>query len=358
MMSRHIQLAFLTMLVVVLCQASSVSFISPAAAHDPRPVLIDIYQDDDRLGEIKLEWKIPGSLSPRKHPIINFATACNLIRNYPERFTGEAYYGGADFLCTGYTLNLSPLLTLSYPLGNPSLSSFVRLHKNNLEGDEKTAMFLLKPDKLSWAIPQSLSPSSDSSSLMAQAYLELGFGHILQGWDHLLFLICLVALATMPMKIFLAVTGFTIGHSFTLAAASLNFLTLPVIYVETLISLSIILVCVELLQSERKTLARSYPVLISLFFGLVHGLGFANELIGIGFPEDGLVAALLFFNLGVEVGQIVFVIPVMLLVYAAQKFNVSAYNFYKKMGYKFIFYTIGFVACYWFVERSMQFSLV
>ena len=357
MMSRHIQNAFLMMLVVVLCQASGAYIISPAAAHDPRPVLIDIYQDDARPGEMKLEWKIPGSLSQRKHPIINFETDCNLIRTYPERFTGEAYYGGANFLCSGYTPNLSPKLTLTYPLGNPSLSSFVRLYKNNLEGDQKTAMFLLKPDELSWAIPQSLAPSSAPSSLMARAYLELGFSHILQGWDHLLFLICLMALATMPRKIFLAVTGFTIGHSFTLAAASLNFLTLPVIYVETLISLSIVLVCLELLQSERKTLARSYPVLISLFFGLVHGLGFANELISIGFPEDGIFAALLFFNLGVEVGQIVFVIPVMLLVYAVQKFNGSAYNLYKNLGYKFIFYTIGIVACYWFVERSMQFSL-
>ena len=89
----------------------------------------------------------------------------------------------------------------------------------------------------------------------------------------------------------------------------------------------------------------------------MHGLGFANELISIGFPEDGLVAALLFFNLGVEVGQIVFVIPVMLLVYTVQKFNGSEYNFYKNLGYKFVFYTIGFVACYWFVERSMQFSV-
>ena len=355
MMSRHIQLTFLMMLFVVLCQASGTSFISPVAAHDPRPVLIDIYQDDARPGEMKLEWKIPGSLSPRKHPTINFATACNLIRTSPWRFTGEAYYGGADFFCSGYTPNLSPKLSLTYPLGNPSLSSFVRLHKNNLEGDEKTAMFLLKPDELSWAIPQSLAPSSASSSLMAQAYLELGFGHILQGWDHLLFLICLMALATMPKKIFFAVTGFTIGHSFTLAAASLNFLTLPVIYVETLISLSIVLVCVELLQAERKSLARTYPVLISLFFGLVHGLGFANELISIGFPEDGLVAALLFFNLGVEAGQIAFVIPVMLIAFAAQRYIGPAYPLSKTLGYKFIFYTIGFVACYWFVERSLQF---
>jgi len=355
MMSRYIQIAFFMLLGVGLYQAAGVSLISPASAHDPRPVLIDIYQDDARPGEMKLEWKIPGSLSPHKHPRINFATACNVMRTSPDRFTGEAYYGGADFLCSAITQNLAPVLTLTYPLGNPSLSSFVRLHKNNLEGDEKTAMFLLKPDELSWAIPQALAPSSASSSLMAQAYLELGFSHILQGWDHLLFLICLMALATLPTKIFLAVTGFTIGHSLTLAAASLNILTLPVIYVETLISFSIILVCVELLRTDKNTLARNYPVLISLFFGLVHGLGFANELISIGFPDDGLVAALLFFNLGVEAGQIAFVVPVLLLAFAVQRYIGSARHLSETFGYKYVFYTIGFVACYWFVERSLQF---
>ena len=356
MMSAYRQLAFFIMFGVILGQAASgVSVISPASAHDPRPVLIDIYQEDARPGELKLELKIPGSLSPQKHPIIDFETACNLTHAYPARFSGEAYYGGAAFLCSVITPNFTPVLRLTYPMGNPSLSSFVRLHKDNLDEDEATAMFLLKPDELSWSIPQDLAPSSASSSLMAQAYLELGFSHILQGWDHLLFLICLMALARTPRKIFWAVTGFTIGHSFTLAAASLNILTLPVIYVETLISLSIILICVELLYTGRKTLARTYPVLISLFFGLVHGLGFANELISIGFPEDGLVVALLFFNLGVEVGQIVFVVPVMLLAFAVQRYLGAARHLSETIGYKYVFYIIGFVACSWFVERSLQF---
>ena len=355
MMSGYRQLAFFIMLGVILGQAAGgVSVISPASAHDPRPVLIDIYQEDARPVELKLEWKIPGSLSPQKHPIIDFETACNLTRTYPARFTGEAYYGGAVFLCSGITPNFTPVLTLTYPMGNPSLSSFVRLHKDNLDGDEATAMFLLKPEELSWAIPQALAPSSAPSSLMALAYLELGFSHILQGWDHLLFLICLMAFARMPRKVFWAVTGFTIGHSFTLAAASLKILTLPVIYVETLISLSIILVCVELLHTGRKTLARTYPVLISLFFGLVHGLGFANELISIGLPEDGLVAALLFFNLGVEGGQLAFVVPAMLLAFVVHRYIGSARHLSETIGYKYVFYTIGFVACFWFVERSLQ----
>lgn len=356
MMPRFRQLAFFLLLGVIMGQAGGeVSVISSASAHDPRPVLIDIYQDEARPGEMKLEWKIPGSLSRQKHPIIDFAKACTLTTSYPVRFTGAAYYGGAEFLCSRSAQHLAPVLMLTYPFGNPSLSSFVRLHKASLESDETTAMFLLKPDELSWAIPQALAPASAPSSLMAQAYLELGFSHILQGWDHLLFLICLMALARMPKKIFWAVTGFTIGHSFTLAAASLKILTLPVIYVETLISLSIILVCVELLHTGRKTVARTYPVLISLFFGLVHGLGFANELISIGFPEDGLVAALLFFNLGVEAGQLAFVVPVMLLAFAVQRYIGSARHLSETIGYKYVFYTIGFVACFWFVERSLQF---
>lgn len=333
----------------------SISSISSAIAHDPRPLLIDIYQDDTRAGELKLEWKIPGSLSSNKHPLIGFSDFCNVTQKYPIRYTGEAFYGGANFLCSGNTTGSPYVLDLIYPLGNPSLSSFIRLHENNLAGDKRTAMFLLKPDELSWSIPQSLAPPSASQSLITQAYLELGFNHILKGWDHLLFLICLMALSRIPKKIFLAITGFTVGHSLTLAAASLNILTLPVIYVETLISLSIVLVCVELLQTSKNTFSRTYPVLISLFFGLVHGLGFANELISIGFPEDGLVAALLFFNLGVEAGQLAFVAPVMLLGFAARRFIGFSGKLYEGLGYKFIFFTIGFIACYWFVERSLQF---
>ncbi|MAA76607.1 MAG: hypothetical protein CML73_01055 [Rhodobiaceae bacterium] len=333
----------------------SISSISSAIAHDPRPVLIDIYQDDTRAGELKLEWKIPGSLSSNKHPLIGFSDFCNVTQKYPIRYTGEAFYGGANFLCSGNTTGSPYVLNLIYPLGNPSLSSFIRLHENNFAGDKRTSMFLLKPDELSWSIPQSLEPPSASPSLIAQAYLDLGFNHILKGWDHLLFLICLMALSRIPKKIFFAITGFTVGHSLTLAAASLNILTLPVMYVETLISLSIVLVCVELLQTSRNTFSRTYPVLISLFFGLVHGLGFANELISIGFPEDGLVAALLFFNLGVEAGQLTFVVPVILLGFAARRFIGSSGKLYGGLGYKFIFFTIGFIACYWFVERSLQF---
>ena len=82
------------MLGVGLFQALCACLISPAAAHDPRPVLIDIYQDDARPGEMKLEWKIPGSLSPRKHPIINFATACNLMRTYPSALRGGLLWRG------------------------------------------------------------------------------------------------------------------------------------------------------------------------------------------------------------------------------------------------------------------------
>ena len=97
MISRHIQLVFFTMLGVGLFQALGACLISPAAAHDPRPVLIDIYQDDARPGEMKLEWKIPGSLSPRKHPIINFETACKLTRTSPGRFTGRPIMAGLIF---------------------------------------------------------------------------------------------------------------------------------------------------------------------------------------------------------------------------------------------------------------------
>lgn len=316
---------------------------TPAAAHDPRPVLIDIYQDDAHPGAVRLEWKIPGSLAPDRHPRIGLSRPCDEISGFPVRSAGNAYYAGADFLCSGGP----PVLRIDYPAGNPSLSSFVRHH----HGDGAVDMFLLKPSESQWAIPRDPAPSAPPSG----AYLELGFQHILQGWDHLLFLVCLMALAVFPARILLAVTGFTIGHSLTLAGASLELLTLPVIYVEALIALSIVLVCVELLQPVRPSLARRHPVFVSLFFGLVHGLGFANELISIGFPETGLVAALLFFNLGVEAGQIAFALPFLIAVVLLQKTGLKDRVLSQTPARQAVFYASGFVACYWLVERSLQF---
>jgi hypothetical protein len=147
---------------------------------------------------------------------------------------------------------------------------------------------------------------------IASAYTVLGVEHILSGVDHLLFVIGLLFLVGFDRKLVWTITAFTAAHSLTLASAALGWLTLRPAPVEACIALSIVLVAAEALH-RRDTLARRWPALLAFLFGLVHGLGFAGALKAIGLPEHHLAVALLTFNLGVEVGQLLTVAAAWLL---------------------------------------------
>jgi hydrogenase/urease accessory protein HupE len=138
---------------------------------------------------------------------------------------------------------------------------------------------------------------------IARAYLTLGVEHILSGIDHLMFVAALLFLVGFQRKLVWTITAFTLAHSLTLASAALGWLTLRSAPVEASIALSIILVAGEALH-KRDTLARRLPALVAFLFGLVHGLGFAGALADIGLPQKHLATALLTFNLGVEIGQL------------------------------------------------------
>ncbi|MDP1902478.1 MAG: HupE/UreJ family protein [Rubrivivax sp.] len=138
---------------------------------------------------------------------------------------------------------------------------------------------------------------------IAWAYTVLGVEHILSGYDHLLFVIGLLFLVGFRRQLVWTISAFTLAHSLTLASAALGWLTLRSAPVEACIALSIVLVAHEALD-PRPTLSRRLPALVAFIFGLVHGLGFAGVLQEIGLPPQHLVTALLTFNLGVEVGQL------------------------------------------------------
>ncbi|MEO6278022.1 HupE/UreJ family protein [Roseateles sp.] len=138
---------------------------------------------------------------------------------------------------------------------------------------------------------------------IASAYTLLGVEHILGGVDHLLFVIGLLFLVGFNRRLIWTITAFTAAHSLTLASSALGWLTLRSAPVEATIALSIVLVAVEALH-KRDTLARRWPALVAFLFGLVHGLGFAGALKEIGLPENHLLVALLTFNVGVEIGQL------------------------------------------------------
>jgi len=138
---------------------------------------------------------------------------------------------------------------------------------------------------------------------VAKAYALLGVEHILSGVDHLLFVISLLFLVGFNRRLLWTITAFTAAHSLTLASSALGFLVLRSPPVEASIALSIVLVAGEALHKDQ-TLARRWPALVAFLFGLVHGLGFAGALKEIGLPEGHMLVALLTFNVGVEIGQL------------------------------------------------------
>ena len=197
---------------------------------------------------------------------------------------------------------------------------------------------------------------------VAATYLRLGVEHILFGFDHLLFVLALVILVREWRRVAVTVTAFTIAHSITLAAATLGFVNVPGPPVEATIALSIMLVAVEILNARqgKPALTTRLPWLVAFSFGLLHGFGFAGALAEVGLPQHAIPVALLFFNVGVEIGQLVFVAAVLsslwLLRHAASQLLEAP--LVKRALDRLdvtIAYGIGVVAAYWLIERTTAF---
>jgi hypothetical protein len=182
---------------------------------------------------------------------------------------------------------------------------------------------------------------------IASAYTMLGIEHILRGIDHLLFVVSLLFLVGFNRRLLWTITAFTVAHSLTLVLSALGWLTLRQAPVEATIALSIVLVAGEALHN-RATLSRRWPAVVAFLFGLVHGLGFAGALKEIGLPQQHLITALLSFNAGVEMGQLL-VVGVAYLLYRW----ISARPLVA-MGRTPALYVIGSVAAYWSITRIVD----
>ena len=179
---------------------------------------------------------------------------------------------------------------------------------------------------------------------IASAYTVLGVEHILTGYDHLMFVLALLFLVGFNRRLVWTITAFTAAHSVTLALAALGLLTLRSAPVEATIALSIVLVAGEALHT-RQTLARRWPALVAFLFGLVHGLGFAGALKEIGLPQNHIPVALLTFNVGVELGQLL----VVALAYLIYRVLAASPRFAAARAPAL--YAIGSVAAYWSIGR-------
>ena len=163
--------------------------------------------------------------------------------------------------------------------------------------DGSVQRFVVKPDNPVVNLGEADSP-------LLPAYLELGIEHLLAGLDHVLFVIALMVLITDRWRLVATITAFTIAHSITLALSTFELLQISQSAVEALIALSLLFMAVEML-SKTPSLTANYPWLISFGFGLIHGLGFAGVLREVGLPDDAALWALLLFNIGLEIGQLI-----------------------------------------------------
>jgi len=313
-------------------------------AHESRPLYIEVSETEPLV--FSIQWKIPPSVDVRNAPEVTMGDGCKPV-------TGPGIGRGSVRRQT-YRCDADPAgsaLRVVYPAFNPSVSSLVRIVR--LSGE--THSILASPRQTEVSIPE-----KESFGAVARDYLWLGVQHILGGYDHLLFLVCLMLIAGTGRRILITITGFTIAHSVTLVLSALGVVHVPIPPVEAAIALSIVFLAVEIVRGDPKSLTYRYPIAVSSSFGLLHGFGFAAVLGETGLPQTEITTALLFFNVGVEVGQIVFVVAV-LAIYRAIRHVGSAFldRGSSIAGLRSLqtpaAYAVGMLAAFWLIERIASF---
>jgi hydrogenase/urease accessory protein HupE len=204
------------------------------------------------------------------------------------------------------------------------------------------------PEKPEFVIKGATGPGA-----VAWSYLVLGVEHILGGVDHLLFVLALLLIVRGGKRIFFTITAFTAAHSITLVAATLGWIQVPRPPIEAMIALSIVFVAAEIVRGLRGSpgLTARAPWVVAFCFGLLHGFGFAGALAEVGLPQRAIPIALLTFNVGVEVGQLIFVAFVLIVTAAWQRLPVPRRDWIPYLAP----YAIGTVAMYWVVDRVKAF---
>jgi hydrogenase/urease accessory protein HupE len=315
-------------------------FLCPfALAHDARPVAVTI--TETLPGIFQAVLRVPPTVEGGNIPALVWPVGCEAVAVGPAR----------PVRCEGGLAGRT--LSLAYPAFNPSLGTYY--HLTAASGQELAAM--LAPTEVLWTVPASMTAAD-----VARDYLLLGIEHIIGGLDHLLFVLGLLVIARTPRRILLTVTGFTLAHSLTLSLASLGLLTIAIVPVEAAIALSILFLAHEISQQRRASLTWRFPLLVAFGFGLLHGLGFASALGEIGLVREEVLVSLLFFNLGVEAGQILFIAAVLLLVFTLRSLPlpraaISSAGVLSPRTDLLAAYVIGVPSAYWLIERLAGFLL-
>jgi hydrogenase/urease accessory protein HupE len=185
----------------------------------------------------------------------------------------------------------------------------------------------------------------------ASDYTALGFYHILAGIDHLLFVLGLLLIVKGRSRLVKTVTAFTVAHSITLAIATLGYASVPILPLNAAVALSILFLGPEIVRSWRgeTSLTIRYPWLVAFLFGLLHGFGFASGLATTGMPKAEIPLSLLFFNVGVELGQLVFVFTALALVRAFRVLEIH----WPRWAEALPGYAVGSLGAFWTIQRTV-----
>ncbi len=319
-----------------------------AHAHEVRPGYLQVQESSE--DKFDVTWKVPANGEYRLSLYARLPSECT---GAPEQgsFAGGAFIERWQAKCPGGLVGR----TISIE-GLSATRTDVLARVERLDGTTQTVR--LTPDRASFEVT-----AAPDRLEVARTYFVLGVEHILSGVDHLLFVLGLLFLVGSWRRLVATVTAFTVAHSITLAAATLGWVHVPQAPIEATIALSVMFVAAEILRDAHghPGLAKRAPWVVAFVFGLLHGFGFAGALQQVGLPEKDIPIALLFFNVGVEVGQLLFIAAVVAML------SVFTRLFRKRGATEHgpwhsealirtpVAYVVGSVAAFWVVQRVVGF---
>lgn len=309
-------------------------------ADEIRPGYLEIKENSKDVFSVL--WKVPAKGNKKLSLQAQLPANCVNKTQAITQFINAAYIQRWITFCEGGLVEQS--LSIA---GLESTSTDVILQLDFINGTSQSAQ--LTPTKNSYTIP------AEASSLqIVSTYTIFGVEHILMGVDHLLFVFALLLIVSSARKLVVTITAFTLAHSITLGAATLGFVHVPQQPVEAVIALSILFLAVEIVHGRqgRPGYAARWPWLVAFIFGLLHGFGFAGALSEIGLPQQAIPLALIFFNVGVELGQLLFVLVIVSLTWLLHKLNQQKLVSRAETA---VIYSIGGVSSFWLFERISVF---
>ena len=315
----------------------------PAFAHRLSPAFFGLAETAPNAFDVQWKVSVSGGLAAVLEPRV--PTGCSLtepVRTYvvdDVRLQHGALSCPDGLAGKAFTVN-----------GLAETQTDVLLRVDYLDGTASNQR--LTPDRPAVTIPE-----RPSAFEVVRTYLVLGVEHILLGIDHLLFVLALLLIVDGVGRLVATITAFTVAHSITLGAATLGFVRVPSAPVEAIIALSILFLASELARrrapaggSQRAaSLTREFPWVVAFAFGLLHGFGFAGALSEVGVPQHAVPLALLFFNVGVELGQLIFIAAVFALGWVVRLSAVRV----PKLWPHAVAYGVGSVAAFWVIERTL-----